>query len=176
MKFTITARKATVKDQFRDRVQKKLSRFDRFFDDDVSAAVTLTRQNERETVEVTIQSGGLVFRGEKTTQDRMESLDAVVDLLFKQIVKNKSKLEAKLKDAAFDFSQEESSLREEEETFTVVRNKKFTVRPMDVEEAILQMNLIGHEFFMFRNAQSEEINVVYRRNDGTYGLLEPDGK
>lgn len=174
MKFTVTGRKATIKDQFKDRVEKKLRKLDRFFDDDVSAAVTVTREGERETVEITIHSGGLVFRAEKTTDDRMDSLEAVVDLLFKQIVKNKSKLEKKLKNAAFDFSMEEAPEKQDEPAFKVVRNKKFSVRPMDEEEAILQMNLIGHEFFMFRNANSEEINVIYRRKDGSYGLIEPD--
>ncbi|MDD2956059.1 MAG: ribosome-associated translation inhibitor RaiA [Oscillospiraceae bacterium] len=172
MKFTIAARKTTVKDSFRERVEKKLSKLDRFFGEDAAATVVVTNERERETVEVTIQSQGMYFRAEKTTADRMDSLEAVVDSLFKQIVKNKSKLEQRLRDSAFspDYHDE----LEAEDGMHVVKTKTFPVKPMHEEEAILQMNLLGHAFYMFRNAESNEINVVYRRKNGDYGLLIPE--
>lgn len=172
MKFAITARKTTIKDSFRDRVEKKLAKLDRFFDDGASAAVVVTNERERETVEVTIQAQGMYFRAEKTTSDRADSLEAVVDSLFKQIVKNKSKLEQKLRASAFDPVYHDEA--GEEESLHVVKTKTFPVKPMHEEEAILQMNLLGHAFYMFRNAETNEINVVYRRKNGNYGLLIPE--
>ncbi len=173
MKITITARKTSVKDAFRERAEKKLAKFDRFFDDDVTAYLTVTNEKDRETVEVTVQSQGITYRAEKTTADRADSLDAVVDTLFRQIVKNKSKLSKKLRANAFDASLYEDPADLTEETYQVVRNKRFPVKPMSTDEAILEMNLVGHEFYMFRNVASGEINVVYRRKDGNYGLIEP---
>ncbi len=172
MKMTITARKTSIRDSFRERVEKKLSKFDRFFNDDASAVVTVTREGEREIVEITIRSQGLFYRAEKTTSDRLDSLEAVCDSLFRQIVRNKDRLEKRLRSNAFDAALIEEPISTEE--YRIVRNKKFTIKPMTVEEAILQMNLLEHEFFMFRNDETEEINVVYKRKNGDYGLIEPD--
>lgn len=171
MYITITARKTSVKDSFRERVEKKLSKFDRFFDDDAKAVVTVTNESGRETVEITVQSQGMFFRAEKTTSDRLDSLEAVTDSLFRQIVRNKNKLEKRLKSDAFDPMFHDEPISDEE--YKVVRVKKFPIKPMDVDEAILQMNMIGHEFYMFRNSESGEINVVYKRHNGDYGLIEP---
>ncbi len=170
MNITITARKTSVKDSFRERVEKKLSKLDRFFDESANAIVTITNERDRETVEVTVQSAGMFFRAEKTTSDRIDSLEAVVDSLFKQIVKNKTKLEKRLRDTAFDPSYHDDVI---EDHYKVVKTKKFAVKPMDVEEAILQMNMLEHEFFMFRNVDNGDVNVVYKRKNGDYGLIEP---
>ena len=172
MNITMQARKTTVKDSFRERVEKKLRKFDRFFDEEAYATVTVTNERDRETVEVTIQSGGMIYRAERTTTDRMDSLDAVVDVLFKQIVKNKSKLEQRLRSGAFHPSYQDEPM--EEPDYQPVRTKRFALKPMDVEEAILQMNLLEHTFFMFRNKATDAVCVVYLRNDGSYGLLEPE--
>ena len=172
MTIKLTARNTTVRDSFRASLDKKLSKLDRFFDDSAIATVTVIHENDGETVEVTIKSGGLYFRAEKTTGDRLDSLDSVVDALFRQIVKNKTKLEKRLRKTAFaegydsDFIGSQSS-------YEIVKSKRFQVKPMDVEEAILQMNLIGHSFYLFRNGEDGDICVVYRRKDGNYGLLEP---
>lgn len=173
MNITITARKTIVKDQFKERVEKKLAKLDRFFSDDAKATVTVTNEQERETVEVTVAAAGMFFRAEKTTSDRMDSLEAVVDSLVKQIVKNKNKLEQRLRATAFDEPMEFLP-REDDEQPSLVKSKKFPVKPMSVDEAILQMNMIGHTFFMFRNGDTGEINVVYKRHDTNYGLIEPD--
>lgn len=174
MTIHVTARNTTVKDSFKDSLQKKLAKLDRFFGDDVMANVTVTHEAEdRETVEITIRSNDLFFRSEKTTTDRLDSLDTVVDMLFRQIVKNKGKLQKRMRAAAFETSYVEDYVGSDE-SYEVVRSKRFVVKPMDVEEAILQMNLIGHNFYMFRNSETNEVCVVYKRNDGKYGVLEPE--
>ena len=173
MNITITARKTSVKDSFKERVEKKLAKFDRFFDDDAKAVVTVTNENGRETVEITVQVQGMFFRAEKTTSDRFDSLEAVADSLFRQIVRNKNKLEKRLKTDAFDPMFKDEAIAVEDEEYKVVREKKFPIKPMAVDEAILQMNMVGHEFYMFRNSENGEINVVYRRHNGDYGLIEP---
>ena len=175
MNITITARKTSVRDSFRERIERKLAKLDRFFDENANAIVTVTNEGDRETVEVTIQARGMFYRAEKTTSDRFDSLEAVVDSLFRQIVKNKDRLGKRLRENAFDPQYLETGEENEspEGTYHVERVKRFALRPMSVEEAILQMNLVGHEFFVFLNAESNETNVVYKRHNGTYGVLEP---
>ncbi len=176
MNITIRGRKLNLRDSFKERTEKKLKKFERFFDHGADAIVTASLERDRFTVEVTIKSQGMIYRSEKTTSDLLSSLDTVTDTLFHQIVKNKSKLEAKLRDDAFAKS-DESYLYDYEDSATeyrVVRNKRFVVNPMSVDEAILQMNMLGHEFFMFLNEATDDICVVYRRKDGNYGLLEPN--
>ena len=172
MDISIVARKTTVKDSFKEKVEKKLKKLDRFFGDEAKAVVTVTNEKDRETVEITITYHGMLFRSEKTTMDRTDSLDAVTDILFKQIVKNKSKLESRVKAQAFVNLDSESTAIEAE-SYELVKRKKFPVHAMEVEEAILQMNMLAHEFFLFKNADSGELNIVYRRRGGDYGLIEP---
>ena len=174
MNIKLTARNTSVRDSFKESLDKKLSKLDRFFDDSATATVTVIHESGRETVEVTIKSGGMFYRAEKTTSDRLDSLDTVVDALFRQIVKNKNKLEKRLRQTAFEPGYDDGFIGSQS-TYEVVKSKRFQVKPMDVEEAILQMNLIGHEFYMFRNVEGGEISVVYKRKDGNYGLLEPEG-
>lgn len=176
MNIIFAARKTVIKDSFKEKSLKKLSKLERFFHDQVTAYITVTHIKDRETVEITIDHKGMFYRCEKTTGDRMESLDAVVDSLTKQIVKNKTKLEQHLRENAFSEAyigldaQEDIQL----EDYSVVRTKKFTMKPMNLEEAVLQMNLIGHTFYMFINDVTDQINVVYKRKDGDYGLIEPE--
>jgi len=149
-------------------------KLDRFFDETVNANVTIINEITRETVEITIKAGGMTFRAEKTTHDRLDSLDLVVDALFKQIIKNKTKLEKRLRKTAFAPGYDDDFIGTTNDTYEIVKSKRFQIKPMDIEEAILQMNLIGHNFFMFRNIDGGDINVVYKRNDENYGLLEPE--
>ena len=172
MNITITARKTTVKDSFRERCEKKLAKLGKFFTDDAKVTVVITNEHDRETVEVTIQSQGMYFRSEKTTLDRVDSLDAVVDNLFRQIVKNKKKLGKRVRTEAF--AADEVELLEQTPEYNVVKSKKFPIKPMAVDEAVLQMNMLGHSFYMFRNSESGDINVVYKRTGGNYGLIEPE--
>lgn len=173
MTINMTARNTSVRDSFRKSVEKKLAKLDRFFDDEAMVHVTVTNEGSRETVEVTIKSSGMFFRSEKTTQDRLDSLDVVVDALFRQIIKNKTRLEKRLRKTAFSPGYDTDFIGTED-TYNVVKSKKFQVKPMSVEEAILQMNMIGHSFYMFRDSELGEICVVYKRKSGDYGLLEPE--
>lgn len=173
MNINIVARKTVAKDSFRDRVEKKLAKFDKFFDDDANAVVTVTNERDRETVEITIRSRGMYFRSEQTTSDRFDSLEAVTDSLTRQIVKNKSKLEKKFKAAPVDFSTFDAA-DYAEDSYDIVKVKRFPIKPMTVEEAILQMNMLGHTFFMFRNGTTNEINLVYKRKNGDYAVIEPE--
>ena len=172
MTINYIGKKTTVRDSFKEYAEKRMKKLEKFFADDPVVNVIVSNHNEDETVEVTIKSHGMFFRAEKTTDDRMVSMDNVVDILAKQIVRNKDRLEKRFK-TSVDFGAFGDLPEANEPESELVKTKKFAVGVMDVEEAILQMNMLGHQFFMFRNAESGEINVVYRRNDGNYGLLEP---
>ena len=177
MKIAITSRKVNLRDNFKERVEKKLSKFNRIFDEDAQANVTVTLEKNRQTVEITIRQNGMVYRAEQTAEEMNDALDAVIEVLGRQIRKNKCRLEKKMRAAVLDDFLAQEELEEddmEEKEYEVVRSKRFPVKPLDVEEAILQMNMVGHQFYMYRNAETGEINVVYRRKDGTYGLLEPE--
>lgn len=180
MKVTITGRKVNLKDNFKELAKKKLSRFDRIFDEDAAAAVVVTLEKNRQTVEITIRSRGMIYRAEATEPEMNDALDLVVSSLGRQIRKNKNRLDKEIHSAALDqyVSDYLHSTEEDESTdeYKIVRTKHFYVKPASEEEAILQMNMLGHQFFMFRNEASGEINVVYRRKDGNYGLLEPDAE
>lgn len=178
MKTIITGRKVTLKDNFKELAEKKLSKFDKLFDENAEAHVTVTVEKNRQTVEVTIHHEGMVYRAEATTAEMNEAIDKVMEALSKQFRKHKTKLAKRLrKDSLENYlpAQEVSDTTEfEEEKYKIVRIKNFPVKPLDVEEAILQMNMIGHQFYMFRNQINGEVNVVYRRQNGDYGLLTPD--
>lgn len=180
MNITITGRKTSIRDSFKERVEKKLKKLDRFFEEDARVVVTVTNEQGRETVEVAITADGMFCRAEKSAPGREEALDACVDALFRQIVRNKKKLSRRLRKDAFqqplELEPHETAAIEqepEEEEYEVVRVKRFPVKPMDVQEAILEMNMTSHNFYVFRNAEDGEINVVYRRSGGGYGLIEP---
>ncbi|NLN81722.1 MAG: ribosome-associated translation inhibitor RaiA [Clostridiales bacterium] len=173
MKITITSRKVPLGKSFTERTEKKLAKLDKFFEPDTQAEVTVSQERNLQRVEITIRNNGMIFRAEDASPEANEVVDKLVDILFRQIRKNKTRLAKKLRDDAFlnDASINEN---EQENDFKIVKSKKFSVKPMDVEEAVLQMNLLGHQFYMFRNMDTNEINVVYCRKDGNYGLLEPN--
>ncbi len=176
MNITINGRKVNLKDNFKERVNKKLSKFDKIFGENANANVTVTLEKNRQTVEVTIRHNGVVYRAENTCDEMNEALDNVIDIIAGQIRKNKSKLEKRFRSNSITEYLTDDSFEDEhpESEYKVVKSKQFPVKPLDIEEAILQMNLIGHQFFMFRNFETNEVNVVYRRKNGTYGLLEPE--
>lgn len=173
MKMTITGRKVTIKDTFKDRAEKKMAKIERFFGDDAEAHLTVTVEKERQTVEITVKNGNTLYRAEETAPSMELALDSVIDSLIRKIRRNKTKVERRLKSSAFD-SYPSGPPVEDEGEYKVVRSKKFPIKPIDVDEAILQMNMLGHSFFMFRNVRTSQINVVYCRKDGDYGLIEPD--
>ncbi len=173
MKVIITGRKIDISAGMRSYTEKKLQKLDKFFDDAADAQVTLSVEKDRQTAELTIYFGGFVYRAEDTTEDMYASIDRSVDLIERQIRKNKTRLEKKLRGGAFDIP-DEAAMESEEKEFKIVRSKKHALKPMSPEEAILQMNLLGHEFFVFHNDETDKIDIVYRRKDGNYGLIEAE--
>ena len=161
MKVTCTGRRVTLKPSFVELAEKKLAKLDKFFAEEAQAQVTVTVEKSGQTVELTLRSGTLTTRAEKTA-DRMEdALNDAVDLLVRRVIKHRKRLGAKLTAAAAEVTPQET-----EEPMNVVREKHFAVKPCTVEEAILQMDLLGHSFFLFRSVESGGIEVVYRRADG----------
>ncbi|MDD6021111.1 MAG: ribosome hibernation-promoting factor, HPF/YfiA family [Acutalibacteraceae bacterium] len=174
MKVTVIGKKCTPRDSFIERAEKKLSKIDKFFGDDAVAKVTAKVERNAKVVEVTINHNGVIFRAQERSDDMIDALDNCVDILIRQIRKNKTKLEKKFKSAApIDFSEFSEPVTEEEE-FELVRTKEVPLKPQSIDEAILQMNMLGHMFYMFINAETNEICVVYARKDGGYGLLIPE--
>ncbi|MBQ2391746.1 MAG: ribosome-associated translation inhibitor RaiA [Clostridia bacterium] len=172
MKTTYTVKKMTIKPSTQDHIEKKLQKLDKFFSDNADASVMLRLERDRVTVEITIRDNGLVYRAEDEQIDLLDAFDDAYDNIVRRIRKQKTKLEKRIKSAAlveFDIP-----LDDEPKDFDIVKSKKFTMKPLSVQEAILQMNLIGHKFYMFHNQDTDSINVVYERNDGRYGLIEPE--
>ena len=176
MKVKATGRKVNLKQTFIDMVTKRLQKFDRFFEDEAEATVAVTVEKNRQTVEVTVRSRGFLYRAERTAADMETAFADAVDLLTRQIVKNKEKRGNRVKTREVEMVGAEMQYEPEEEDsgdYRIEREKRFLVEPMTEQEAILQMELLGHTFFLFKNSETNEINVVYRRNDGAYGLLIP---
>ncbi len=171
MNITIVGRKCTPRDSFKERAELKLRKVEKFFGPDSTAKITATVEKNIKIVEITLTKGGFIFRAQERSQDLEDALDACVDSLIRQIRKNKTKLEKKIHEASFDevFNAE----ADEETDFDIVRTKSVILKPETVDEAVLQMNMLGHQFYMFRNAETDDINVVYKRKDGGYGLIEP---
>lgn len=173
MKTTIVARKYEITDAVRERLDKKLSKLDKFFSDEASATVTMASERGREKLEVTITYKGTLFRAELVEDDMISAIDRSAAIIERQIRKNKTKLEKRLREGAFDKADYVNEEDVSEDVIEISKIKKFAVKPMTPEEAVLQMNLLGHEFFLFRNTDGGEINLVYKKNNGQYGLIEP---
>jgi putative sigma-54 modulation protein len=175
MKFIISGKHINVTDALKEKINKKLGKINKYFSENTEAHVTMSVEKVRQIIEVTILFNGVVFRAEVSSDDMYSSIDKAVDILERQIRKNKTRLEKKLhKDAFKSVGGVEQSEIEEEHNYEVVKSKKFAIKPMTIEEAILQMNLVGHEFFVFSNSETKEVNVVYKRKDNNYGLIEPE--
>ncbi|MBQ4208319.1 MAG: ribosome-associated translation inhibitor RaiA [Clostridia bacterium] len=172
MKITVIGRKCTPRDSFKDRAEKRLRKVEKFFPDEVEAKVTAIVEKSEQIVEVTIFHDGMIFRSQERAINMNDALDRCVDSLVRQIRKNKTRVEKKLRSGAFDAFDAIDTM-ESEDTYDVVRSKEIVLKPQSVEEAILQMNLLDHQFYMFRNSTDEKICLVYARKDGGYGLLVP---
>jgi len=174
MKFAFTGRKMEVTEALKAYTEKKISKLDKFFSSDAEAQVTYHTERGRDTVEVTVRCANMFFRAQETANDMYAAIDSVEDMIERQIRKNKTRLAKRLHAAELEAA-EPVAPAEEEESFEVIRRKRFALKPMAVEEAILQMNLLGHSFYAFKNAEDENrYSVVYCRNDGGYGLIESD--
>lgn len=173
MKTTITAKKMQVPQNFGEYAESKINaKLSKFFGDEAEAKIVMSELKDKIILELTVKYNSIIFRSERTAADKNDALDEAIDKIIRQIRKNKTKVEKKLKESAFKEAFAEPV--EEVSDYNVIKEKKFKLRPMDVEEAILQMNMLGHTFFMFMNAKTGSINVVYKRADGNYAVLEPD--
>lgn len=179
MKITITGRQVEVTQDFKNHIEKKLAKFDKYFRDDATAKVKVGKKPNLETVELTVVSQGTFFRSEQAEDTAMNALDLCTYSIERQIRKNKTRLEKRLRKDVFvkgsDAYVPSPDLTDEsDDENTVVREKAFKLKPMSTDEAIMQMNLLGHSFFVYVNDADGQVNVVYRRNDGRYGNIMPE--
>ena len=174
MEITIVGRKCTPKDTFKERAESKLAKVDKFFPGETHAKITATAVKDMITVEITLAKDGIIFRAESTKADINEALDDCVNILIRKIRKNKTKLEKKLRDMTIDDIVAGEEKVADETEYDLIRTKEVSVKAQTVDEAILQMNMLGHQFYMFLDPDLGIVNVVYRRKDGGYGLLQPD--
>ena len=171
MLVTITAKKINISQAFTDYAEQKLdAKLDRFFPEEAEAKITLSERRDQIVLELTVSYGGMIYRAQETARDKNDALDVTVDRIIRQIRKHKTKVEKNLRENAFAGLAPEP----EETDYEVIRYKNFRMKPMNVEEAILQMNLLGHNFFLFKNAQTGIVNVVYKRDEGNYAVLVPE--
>lgn len=175
MRFTITGRNIEVTEGLRSAVENKLGKLEKYFDKDVDINVTLSVDKDRQKIEVTIPVKGNIIRSEQTSSDMYVSIDLVEEVIERQLKKYKNKIIQSKQAAGTAFTQNYiDNEYEEEAEVKIVRSKRFGIKPMDPEEACIQMELLGHNFFVFSNAETGEVNVVYKRKGNTYGLIEPE--
>ena len=179
MKLNYTGKNIDITDALRDVSNKKFSKLDKYFDENIEGNVTFSSEKNRKIIEVTINLPGTIIRAEESTDDMYVSIDKSVDILERQIRKYKTKLQKRYKNGeTIRFENvmplTEKEKEEDEKGPRIVRKKKFILKPMMSEEAVLQMELLRHNFFVFYNAETEQVNVVYKRKGNTYGLIEPE--
>ena len=180
MKFTFTDKKVNLPKSLHSYAEKKVGKLDRYFKNEAEANLVFSVEKDRNKVELTIRSGSTILRVAESTSDMFASVDAAVTSMERQLRKHKTRLEKRLRQGAFtppaEAVEETSFVPDVEEgDFQVIRSKKFPIKPMTVDEAILQMNLLGHSFFAFKDEDGGAFAVVYKRNDGGYGLIEDEG-
>ena len=174
MNLVVSGKNIDVTEGLRSSVEEKIGKLERYFNDSTEVHVTLSTEKNRQKIEVTIPMPGTIIRAEETSTDMYVSIDLVEEVIERQLRKYKNKLIDKEQNQAQlsrTFIDEDAY---DEEEIEIIRSKRFAMKPMDPEEACVQMELLGHNFFVFRNSQTEEVNVVYKRKGNTYGLIEPD--
>ncbi|MFQ7550569.1 MAG: ribosome hibernation-promoting factor, HPF/YfiA family [Blautia marasmi] len=176
MKFIISGRNIDITDGLRNAVEDKLGKLEKFFTDDTEIHVTLSVEKERQKIEVTIPVKGNIIRSEQVSNDMYVSIDLVEEIIERQLRKYRKKIIDKKQNAGtFQQAFMEKDFEDENTNeIKIIRTKKFGFKPMYPEDACVQMELLGHNFFVFLNAETEEVNVVYKRKGNTYGLIEPD--
>ena len=175
MRIKITGRNIELTEGLKAAVEDKLNKLEKYFTPDTEVNVTLSVEKERQKVEVTIPMKGSYIRSEQVSSDMYVSIDLVEEVIERQLKKYRTKLVTKQQNAAAVFKQDfldEKS--EDDEEIKIIRTKKFDMKPMYPEDACVEMELLGHDFFVFCNAETDEVNVVYRRKNGTFGLIEPE--
>ena len=176
MNINISGKNITVSDYLRRVTGKKARKLERYFKPDTEMQVTLSIEKSRHIAEITVVAEGVVLRAEEATGDLYSSIDVALKKLERQMRKHRTKLAKRLHEEAFSedtvYDYYDEAFDEDEPQ--IVRNKKFALRPMTEEDAAVQLELLGHNFYVFRNANSNEVNVIYKRADGNYGLIEPE--
>ena len=176
MRYTITGRNIEVTPGLRAAIEKKIGKLEHFFTPETEVIVSLSAQKDRQKIEVTIPVKGNTIRAEESSSDMYVSIDLVEEVIERQIRRYRKKLIDK-KQAAVSFSQsfiDEDDAAPQDDEIQIVKTKRFAVKPTVPEEACLQMEMLGHNFYVFQNAETEQVNVVYKRKNGTYGLIEPE--
>jgi putative sigma-54 modulation protein len=171
---TVRGKNIDITPALKDYVEKRVGKITKYFETLGEISVILTVAKGRHIVEVTVPVNGMLLRGEEATTDMYTSIDLVIEKLEKQIEKYKTKIARKLRVGTFKGEIVPGARDNEIDELQVVKTKRFPIKPMTTEEAIMQMNLINHDFFVFTNAETEDVNVLYRRRDGQYGLIEPE--
>ncbi len=175
MNYMISGKNIDVTEGLKQAVFDKLGRLEKFFNEDTNAQVTFSVEKERQKIEVTIPMKGHIIRAEQVSDDMYVSIDMVVEIIERQVTRYKKRIIDQEQDAAYFQNQ---FLEEEDDTdgddISIIRSKRFAVKPMYPEDACVQMELLGHNFYVFRNAETDEVNVVYKRKGNTYGLIEPE--
>lgn len=178
MRITITGRNIELTDGLKEAVEERLSKLEKYFAPDAEAHVTMSVEKERQKIEVTIPVKGSVIRAEQVSNDMYVSIEVVVETIERQLKKYRSKIVTRQQSAEKFFAPEFLDVNEDEdddeEEIRIIRSKRFGMKPMYPEDACVQMELLGHDFFVFLNAETEEVNVVYKRKGNTYGLIEPE--
>ena len=174
MRINTTLRGVRLDDRTSELLTKKINKLDKYFGDEADAKLTLTQEKGRQKLEITIPYKGFTLRAERAGDDLTYAIDEVIEALERQIRKYRTRLEKRAKSAGVDNLVMDMADDSEDELPKVVRTKRFSIKPMDVEEAIMQMELVEHNFFVFTNADTNQINILYRRGDGNLGLIEPD--
>lgn len=176
MKYTIVGKNIEITSGLRGAIEDKLGKLEKYFTPDTNVNVTLSVDKERHKIEVTIPVKGKIIRSEQVSNDMYVSIDLVEEIIERQLKKYKNKLIDKHQEASANFKREfiEKDYVDDDEV-KIERTKSFDIKPMYPEDACIQMELLGHNFFVFVNAETDDINVVYKRKGGTYGLLEPEG-
>lgn len=174
MLVVVNGKNVEVTEALREYAEKKVAKIEKFFEKSpMGAQVTLSMERDKHVVDITIQVDGLLLRGEEKTNDMYASIDGAVDKIERQVHKFKSRINRKLREANRIVLNPPPAHLEAAEP-QIKRTKRFAIKPMSVEEAVMQMDLLGHDFYVFSNSDTDEVNVVYRRKDGDYGLIEPD--
>ena len=175
MKFIIIGKNLDVTPGLKEAVESKLGKLERYFTPDTEIHVTLSVQRERQKIEVTIPVKGGIIRSEQQSNDMYVSIDLVEEVIERQLRKYKNKLVAKHQEGSnFTTSFYDAAETADDSDIKIVRTKRFGIKPMYPEDACVQMELLGHDFFVFCNAETDEVNVVYKRKNGSYGLIEPE--
>ena len=174
MRVIITGRNIDVTEGLKSAVEEKLGKLDRFFAPETEVNVTLSVEKERQKIEVTIPVKGNIIRSEQVSSDMYVSIDLVEEVIERQLKKYKNKIVSKQQNVAAFAQEFVDKDYDDEDDVKIIRTKRFGIKPMDPEEACVQMELLGHNFYVFFNSETEEVNVVYKRKGNTYGLIEPE--